>query len=296
MNLRFIMKRERFELCLTLVLAATCFGLMTIIPWYLGLLISFLLVLVLVRSFILFHDYIHKSSYRQYPEVILMRFFGLLVGTPARRWRRTHLEHHSFTQIPGWDSPGGIPILFQNQYLETSFLGRIAYRMSRSPLLLLLAYPGNLYFNTVHSPKKDFWELFEGILCLVLHAAMHIYAFSLSPMIWLIFVVIPLVFTWAIGTALFYVQHNFPESVPGDEDPLAWTSHLVLHPWAEWWIGYLNHHHAHHIRPGVPFHQLKNFKGKWEQDKVKYITLFDIPSCFKLKLWCNEEKTWLSRF
>lgn len=283
--------RERIELWFTILVSMTCLILMSKALFELGLIISLVYGLTLTRAFVLFHDHVHRSSYRHPTDMPLMWLYGIYTGSPLKRWRRTHLEHHRFTQLPGWESPGGIPILEYAQFQASSFIERLGYRLMRSPLLIILAYPVNLYFNTLHDPKKDRQELIEGVVCVLFHVTMHFVALSISVKFWILFVLIPFTISWALGTALFYVQHNFPDSVPGTDNPVEWSSHLVLPAFCEWWIGYINHHHTHHIRPGIAFYELKHFAG-WEAGEVKQVTLKEVPGCFKLKFWDQANSKW----
>lgn len=81
----------------TLGLVALFLTAAALLPWWpLRLVFSVLGGLVLVRAFILFHDFMHGAILRDSRLArVLMYGVGTLVLTPPRSWRESHNHHHA---------------------------------------------------------------------------------------------------------------------------------------------------------------------------------------------------------
>ena len=82
----------------TLVLVGSYALLWQPLFWPLRLALAVFAGLVIVREFILFHDYLHGAILRgsKLARVILYPF-GIFVMTPPRVWKETHNYHHNHT-------------------------------------------------------------------------------------------------------------------------------------------------------------------------------------------------------
>ena len=81
----------------TLVILGAVLALAAVLPWWpLRLAASIAGGLVLVRAFIIYHDYMHGSLLRgsRLARVVLYTL-GLLMLTPPRHWRFAHNFHHA---------------------------------------------------------------------------------------------------------------------------------------------------------------------------------------------------------
>jgi len=108
--------------------------------------------------------------------------------------------------------------------------------------------------------------------------------------------VIALSFAGAIGIVLFTVQHNFEDSyATGDEDwnyftaALDGTSFLQLPKLLNWFTADIAFHHIHHLSARIPNYNLVKCHEEYQHlfDRVKRISLTEIPHAFKFIIWDN---------
>lgn len=100
----------------------------------------------------------------------------------------------------------------------------------------------------------------------------------------------------AIGIILFTVQHNFEESyASGNEGwnyftaALDGTSFLQLPRPLNWFTADIAYHHIHHMSARIPNYNLVKCHMQYKHlfDRVKRISLSEIPHAFKFILWDN---------
>ncbi|MEJ0001536.1 MAG: fatty acid desaturase [Verrucomicrobiota bacterium] len=86
---------------------------------------------------------------------------------------------------------------------------------------------------------------------------------------WLLVQVLPHFITYAIGTYLFYAQHNFPDV--SFYDRAGWTyekaalessSYMKMGPVMAWFTGNIGYHHIHHLNAKIPFIDCPRCRGK----------------------------------
>lgn len=107
----------------------------------------------------------------------------------------------------------------------------------------------------------------------------------------------------AIGLVLFTVQHNFEESyATGDEDwnyftaALDGTSYLKLPNILNWFTADIAYHHIHHLSARIPNYNLVKCHQQYKPlfERVKRISLREIPHAFNYILWDNHTQTIIS--
>lgn len=100
----------------------------------------------------------------------------------------------------------------------------------------------------------------------------------------------------AIGIVLFTVQHNFEESyAASDEDwdyfvaALDGTSFLQLPKFLNWFTADIAFHHIHHLSARIPNYNLVKCHEQYKHlfDRVKRISLNEIPHAFQFIIWDN---------
>lgn len=100
----------------------------------------------------------------------------------------------------------------------------------------------------------------------------------------------------AIGIVLFTVQHNFEESyAASDEDwdyfvaALDGTSFLQLPKFLNWFTADIAFHHIHHLSARIPNYNLVKCHEQYKHlfDRVKRISLSEIPHAFQFIIWDN---------
>jgi len=101
----------------------------------------------------------------------------------------------------------------------------------------------------------------------------------------------------ALMIAVFFVQHNFPGSYASDEQEWSYfkgaiegSSFLQLPAVLNWFTADIAYHHIHHLSERIPNYRLRDchLANLHLLDDVKPLYLHQIPSCFSLILWDNE--------
>jgi omega-6 fatty acid desaturase (delta-12 desaturase) len=103
----------------------------------------------------------------------------------------------------------------------------------------------------------------DAALALVVHAAL-VAAFAVfAPAVLLWSLVVPLGLATALGSYLFYAQHNFPGAHfqhEGARDhavaALVRSSFIPMHAVLRWFTGNIGYHHVHHLNARIPFYRL----------------------------------------
>lgn len=142
------------------VLAATAIAAALPLWWPLRVLCSLLLGLSLVRTFVLYHDYMHGAilSGSRFADVFF-KGFSLLVLAPPTLWKQSHDHHHGHSgQYVGAEHGrlpllsthtdiGAFPLMSTDEYTRSSPWKRLRYRVARNPLMIALAWPAIFMFS-----------------------------------------------------------------------------------------------------------------------------------------------------
>ena len=136
----------------TLVVLVSALTFAALAPWWpIRLASSIAGGLVLVRVFILYHDFMHGSllSGSRLAQVVFYSL-GLLMLTPPRHWRYSHNYHHAHVgkvvvakehAFPVLTSDiGSFPLMSTESWQQAAAWQRLRYRISRHPLSILCAY------------------------------------------------------------------------------------------------------------------------------------------------------------
>ena len=259
---------------------------------------SLLSGLILVRVFVIYHDHQHKAILtRSRLADWLMKAFGLFVLTPSSIWRASHDHHHHHNSKLRGSSFGSFPVTTKEGYLSMSRTERFQYLFVRHPLTLLFGYitvfmVGMSLMPFLGRPRRHF----DGFLALALHAGL-----ATVLLVWagwlalLLFLIAPCFISSAIGSYLFYAQHNFPDVFYMDKD--GWTyegaamessSYFKMGPLMSWFTGNIGYHHIHHLNARIPFYRLPEIMKKMPElqaPKTTSLKLAEIYRCLRLKVW-----------
>lgn len=293
-----------FELLITIVLAVTFFsaGLVSSFPLMARLGIALICSLLYVRLFVIYHDYEHRAILQN--STLAHAIFAMMGGyllAPEAIWRRSHEYHHNNNSKLTLCSIGSYPTVSKERFLKLTPKERQLYLINRHPLTIFFGYLTLFIYwlnvkSYLESPKKHL----DSLLALVFHFAAGgciLYFFGAS--IFLTGWVIPFFIAFAIGSYLFYSQHNFPGAKfrenndwAYDEAALTSTSMMVMNPVMNWFTGNIGYHHVHHLNSRIPFYRLKEaMRSMPELNHVATTTLNprDIYHCLRLKLWDAEK-------
>lgn len=293
----------------TLAAVAAVLTLAAIMPWWPARLVASVVGgLLLVRAFILFHDFMHGSLLRgSRLAKPLFTVVGLMMLSPSRYWRYSHNFHHGNVGkpvLPGTDGPqlvtsdlGSFPLMTTDAWRTTPALRRLAYRAVRHPLTLLLAGVTVFLFGltllpTLKNPRR-YWD---GAAAVLLHGAIAAALWVFLGFPTLVFAFwLPYAIAAAAGAYLFYAQHNYegmriltPDEWTYYRGAIESSSYMRLSRVMAWLTGNIGYHHIHHLNPLIPFYRLPEAMAAVPGLAAIGTTSLrprDVLGCLRLNLW-----------
>lgn len=266
--------------------------------WPAAIPVAALAGLLVVRAFILYHDFLHGAILRgsRFARVIFT-LYGWLVLTPPEAWRRSHNHHHGHVGKIEDACPGEFPLMTIEQWQRASAWERLKYRISRHPLIILFAYGTifgwSLCLRTFIRNPKRYWG--SGV-ALLMHAGLVVAVWSLVGFGSALFgVMLPMAVATALGGLLFFLQHSFdgahvhhPDEWTFHDAALDSSSYLDLGPVMHWFTGNIGYHHVHHLNHRIPFYRLPQaMKAIPELQSPPTVRprVREIAMAFHLNLW-----------
>ncbi|RYD57133.1 MAG: fatty acid desaturase [Sphingobacteriales bacterium] len=287
----------------TLLLLATALAGTVWLPYFLPKLVfSILSGLLMVRMFIIYHDFQHHAIlHRSVLADVLMSAYGLLVLVPSSIWKRSHDHHHNHNSKLFSASIGSYPIATKEAYLAMPPGERKLYLFIRHPFTIVMGYftmfmYGMCISSFVSAPRRHA----DSLLALVLHAVITYLAIRyLGWQGWLLTVFIPMFIASAMGAYLFYAQHNFPGTTFSSKEDwkyevaaLQSSSYMVMNPFMQFMTGNIGYHHIHHLNSRIPFYRLPEVMDaipELQAAKTTSLKPKEIMACFRLKVWDPEK-------
>ena len=272
-------------------------------PYALTLVLAMPAAALLVRIFILFHDCVHGSFLRsKRANTFFGYLLGILVFTPYEDWRYSHLRHHVTYANLDARGFGDIWTMTLAEYEDSPKRTRMVYRLYRNPVIMLglgavFTFLLSNRFPTRRVKRKE--RISVLITNLLIVAVFLIAAWTIG---WQIYLLIQLPVIWLAGAAgiwLFYVQHQY-EGVywarKGRWDrmraAMEGSSFYRLPAVIRWFSGNIGYHHVHHLSPRIPNYYLKKCYDAVDALQTKSpLTFFKSLSCFRLKMWDEEQQT-----
>ncbi len=267
--------------------------------WWLRLPAAIVNGLVIVRLFIIYHDYMHLAILRNSAVAkALFYSFGVYVLTPPTVWRATHNYHHANTAKIVGSHVGSYLMVTTDMWKTMSPSERRMYKFLRHPVNIALAYLtvfgiGMNLSPFLRNPKKHF----DGAIAIAVHLTILVLTtFFFGWQMTLFTTVIPFLVAMATGAYLFYAQHDFPEMNVQNREGWEFTraalessSFMELSPLMHWFTGNIGYHHVHHLNSGIPFYRLPEAMAgipELQQPLGKTsLSPSDIARCFAVKLW-----------
>ncbi|MGB4057285.1 MAG: fatty acid desaturase [Alphaproteobacteria bacterium] len=306
------LSRSLFQLSTTVVLFLVAASLMFYAvmsgQWLLYALLLLPTSGLLVRLFIIQHDCGHGAYFKtRAANDWVGRFISIATVTPYGFWRRTHNLHHAGSGNLERRGYGGIETLTIAEYKALSSRDQLVYRLYRNPFLLLVL--GTPFFVMILqrfaiAEPFPFAEIskaasLDGAKESVtgLNIAMVVFYGALMAVVGVfpvLVVAVPLliVTSW-IGGWLFFIQHQFEDTVwdkPEDWNfqhaALQGSSYYDLHPILHWFTGNIGYHHIHHFSSAIPNYRLKEcLEANSALQKMNRITFLQSLKCVRLALW-----------
>lgn len=296
-------KSWRLLLSTLLLLLGALAGTVLMPYFLLKLVFSILAGLLMVRMFIIYHDFQHHAIlHRSVPADILMSLYGLYVLVPASIWKRSHDYHHAHNSKLFSASIGSYPIATKEKFLSMTAGEKRMYLFIRHPFTVAMGYftmfiYGMCISSFMSAPRKHY----DSLIALVAHALITYFVIvNFGWQTWLLTIFLPIFIASAIGAYLFYAQHNFPSTTFSNKGEwkyefaaLESSSYMVMNPFMQFMTGNIGFHHIHHLNSRIPFYRLpETMKAipELQSAKTTSLEIKEIIACFRLKVWDPERK------
>jgi omega-6 fatty acid desaturase (delta-12 desaturase) len=222
----------------------------------------------LLRTFIVFHDCAHGSFLpSRRGNLWVGRITGLLVFQPFANWRHNHAVHHGSSGDLDRRGTGDVETLTVAEYMARPWKSRLAYRMFRSPVVMLGIGPvwslmiGPRIWSRRMRPRQrhSIW-LTNAALALLIGATI----WAVGPGAWLLVQMPVAIIAGFVGVFLFYVQHQFEDAYweTGErwsyaDAALKGSSYLKMPKLFQFFTGNIGLHHVHHLSAKIPNYNLQ---------------------------------------
>jgi acyl-lipid omega-6 desaturase (Delta-12 desaturase) len=270
--------------------------------WPLQVIAGLLVGLVQVRLFIFYHDTLHGAIFSRDPLAqALMSGVGIYLLSIRSVWQETHDHHHQNNARHLGSVIGTFPIVSVAMAARMTPAQLRRYRIARHGLLMLTGYAtiimGGMIGAAFFRQPRRHWGAVVTVL-------VHVLVFVAVAWHWgwvtaLCAQVVPSALSMAIGSYLFYAQHNFPglKLKPRDEwdyasAALESSSMFEMSPLMHWFTGSIGYHHVHHLNHRIPFYRLREAMEAMPELQNPGRTswrLRDIRACLNLYLWDSRQ-------
>lgn len=267
------------------------------VPWFVCVPASLLAGLVIVRGFIIYHDYMHGAILqRSLVAKIVMYLYGMMVLSPPSAWKHSHDDHHKHNAKRLGPARGTYPVMTVEAYANASFGERLSYNIQRHPITMVLGYlTVFLWEFCLRAFSKNPRKHFDGLIAPLLHGGVAVALCLISWQAMWLGLILPMSIAGALGCYLFYAQHNFP-GVKRRHDKhwdhtyaaLNSSSYMKMNPVMDWLTGSIGYHHVHHLNAKIPFYRLAEaMAGIDELQSPNCTTLHprEIYRCLQANLW-----------
>ncbi len=234
--------------------------------WMSQAVLSIFVGLSVVRLFVLFHDYCHGALFRKNKMMKpVMSIFGWYVMAVPSVWRESHNYHHRNNSKLTGSAIGSYPIVSKGVWRVLKPKQQRQIRIVRHPLFMALGLVTTFVLGMCISPfmrdRKSHWTAPVSIFTWwgAFVAIGFLVSWQFALFVWLI----PGVVSSAVGSYLFYAQHNFPDAKfrgrrewDFHEAALESSSMFDMHPIMHWFTANIGYHHVHHLNHSIPYYRL----------------------------------------
>lgn len=256
----------------------------------------------LVRIFIIQHDCGHGAFFRsRHANDTLGMLCSLFTLTPYASWRRHHAGHHgNWNNLDRRESGLDVysTVLTVAEYRALSGWQRLAYRVSRHPLVVNVILPPVVFLLLYRTPfdMPKSWRR-ERLAVYATNLVLAGLAVGLGLLVGfgsVAFVQLLVISLAAIiGAWLFSIQHRFERALwmPGQTwqhamASLEGSSYLKLNRLLRWFTGNIGLHHVHHLNPRVPNYRLQDvLEAVPRLGEVKPLSLRQALGAWRYALW-----------
>jgi len=259
----------------------------------------------LVRLFIIFHDCGHGSFFKsRKANDTLGVITGMLTFTPYFQWRHKHAIHHATSGDLDRRGTGDVWTMTVREYLEASRWRRLAYRLTRNPVVLFGVAPLLLLgvgqrFPWRKADRRERTNVLWTNLAILGVASLLTWLMGLKA--YLVIQVTVLMIAGSVGVWLFYVQHQFEGAYWERRDQWDYVTAAIqgssfyhLPRVLQWFTGNIGFHHIHHLSPGIPNYNLeKCHKADPLFQDVERVTLLSSLKSLTYRLWDEQRQKWV---
>jgi omega-6 fatty acid desaturase (delta-12 desaturase) len=291
----------------TFALVAGAFALLMVdAPGWVRWAVAPVLGLLLVRVFLLQHDAGHMSLVPgRVGNLVVGHLASVLLGIPFEPFRTEHSWHHKIQgrlDLRGLDHFDPVTDVEARRDPSSRWRGHPLHVLlvNIDSLLLRRKLRGAYYMyrRGKRPPNHDAITVSLWLTSLS-HVALHASVMALGGLMAEAALLLALLVSAVVGTALMWVQHNF-ETVLHFEDPAEWsfvrialegTSYLRLPQPLRWFTGDAGAHHVHHLNPAIPNYRLEEARRAIPAlAAIQPLTFTDIVRCFTHAIWSTEKR------
>lgn len=273
--------------------------------------VSYLLTLVLslptagllTRTFIIMHDCGHGSYFasRRANDIVGV-LTGFLTFMPYAKWRREHALHHASSGDLDRRGIGDIYTLTMREYFSKGWMGRLSYRLSRTPAFLLTIGP--IYFfmhqrfpSLRKGAARD--ELTSVLLTNISLAGLIAILVMVLGTRTLLTTYLPAYYLSVFaGIWLFFAQHQFEDAYWAEHEEwdyaaaaIRGSSYLKLPRVLQWFTGNIGLHHIHHLNSMIPNYRLQDCMDAMPAlARINRLTILESLGCTRLVLWDEDRR------
>ena len=289
-----------FEVIFTLILTMLFFtaGFLEIIPLPARILVSIICGLLYVRLFVIYHDYEHRAILQNSDLAHwIFIFLGIYLLAPENIWKRSHEHHHNNNSKLTLSGIGSYPLVSKKYFLNLKKKQQRLYLINRHPATVLMGYfTLFIYWLNLKSFIQSSKKHIDSLIALVFHfVAGFVVLYNFGATVFLLGWAFPFFLAFAMGSYLFYSQHNFPKAIFHEHNEWAYdlaaiksTSRMQMSPIMHWFTGNIGYHHVHHLNSRIPFYRLREaMESMPELNDVPTTSWnpIEIYRCLRLKLW-----------
>ena len=263
----------------------------------------------LVRIFIIQHDCGHQSFLKSKKWNNVLGFLSSFFSTiPYKYWAKVHNAHHGHNRQLEHRGLGDIHFLTTEEYRQRSALGKLGYRILRTPVVQFMIAP--VVYLLVHNRypfvKLRGWNNIQWPLFLNNMAILLVYGLLALVLGWQQFLLIhlPVVFIFGIiAFWFFYVQHQHEQNY--NQWKANWdfllasilgSSFYKLPKLFQWLTGNIGFHHIHHLNSLIPNYNLEKcfLENPVMNQYVHTLTFRQSLKLITHKLWDEGEQRMIS--
>jgi omega-6 fatty acid desaturase (delta-12 desaturase) len=275
----------------------------TSLPLFIKIPCTLICALCYVRMFTIYHDYQHHAILQSSAAAsLLMKAFGIFILAPQNIWKRSHDHHHTHNSKLTIHGIGSYPTICKSRYETLTKSEKLTYLVNRHPLTIIFGYfTLFVYWLNVKSVFQSPGKHLDSVLSLAVHfvASYYIYT-TFGAATYFLAWFTPFFLAFAMGSYLFYCQHNFPGAVFSEKEDWKYehaalnsTSFMTMNPVMQWFTGNIGYHHVHHLNSKIPFYRLPEAMAgipELHNPPVTSWNPLEMFRCFRLKLWDAEQQ------